>query len=166
MIDRHHLLECILWPNCDGTFRKIINRAERLKELGIYDDYKLTIQIDHSAHQTMHRDFEKGTEYEMVGENNPMYGKGYLIEGTKNSMYGRSGDKNPMYGRGYLRTSDKNPNWKGNKAGPSGMYKRAKKLYKSGKMTEEEFQPFRETLNEYKRERKRAQRLLNSLPID
>jgi DNA-directed RNA polymerase alpha subunit len=120
MIDRHHLLECILWPNGDGTFRKIINRAERLKELGIYDDYKLTIQIDHAAHSTMHREFEKGTKYERIVEN----------------------------------------------VGASGMYKRAKKLYKAGKMAEEEFQPFRSIWNEYKDKRRRNQRLLNSFPID
>lgn len=32
-IDRHHLLEIILWPNEDGTFTEIENSAARLKEL-------------------------------------------------------------------------------------------------------------------------------------
>ncbi len=53
-MDRHHLLEIILWPNGDGTFRKIINTAKRLSELGIYDDWKLTITIPASEHSRMH----------------------------------------------------------------------------------------------------------------
>ena len=38
---RHHLLEIILWPNGDDTFKTILNSRERLQQLGIYDDYKL-----------------------------------------------------------------------------------------------------------------------------
>lgn len=53
-MNRHHLLEIILWPNGDGTFRKIINTAERLRELGIYDDWKLTITIPVDEHIRMH----------------------------------------------------------------------------------------------------------------
>lgn len=126
MIERHHLLECILWPNGDGTFRKIINRAKRLQELGIYDDYKLTIPLDKSTHTTLHREFEKGTEYERAGENAP--------------GYGRTGDKHPMYGR----REDRCPAWKGDKVGTEGLYKRQLKRYKAGEITEEEFQPYRD----------------------
>lgn len=54
IIDRHHLLEIILWPNDDGTFTEIRNSAERLQELGIYDDYKLTIPLTHSEHTRLH----------------------------------------------------------------------------------------------------------------
>lgn len=151
MIDQHHLLECILWPNVDGTFRKIINRAKRLEDLGVYNDYKLTIPIDHSTHQKMHRAFEKGTEYERIGEKCGMYGKGYLIAGRKGPMYGRVGENHPMYGR----TREKHPTWKGDKAGQGGMYFRALKLYKSEQMTEEEFQPYRDAWAEYHREWKR-----------
>lgn len=32
-IVRHHLLEIILWPNEDGSFTKIINSRNRLKNL-------------------------------------------------------------------------------------------------------------------------------------
>lgn len=53
-MDRHHLLEIILWPNGDGTFRKILNSAKHLKELGIYDDYKLTITIPADEHSSLH----------------------------------------------------------------------------------------------------------------
>lgn len=53
-LDRHHLLEIILWPNYDGTFTKILNTATRLRELGVYDDFKLTIAISHSAHARLH----------------------------------------------------------------------------------------------------------------
>lgn len=51
---RHHLLEIILWPNEDGTFTEIRNSVQRLKELGIYDDWKMTITITNSEHWTLH----------------------------------------------------------------------------------------------------------------
>jgi hypothetical protein len=51
---RHHLLEIILWPNGDGTFRKIINSKKRLRELEIYDDWKLTITIPADEHSSLH----------------------------------------------------------------------------------------------------------------
>lgn len=53
-LDRHHLLEIILWPNPDGTFREIRNSKNRLKELGIYDDYKLCIEIPSDEHARLH----------------------------------------------------------------------------------------------------------------
>jgi len=53
-IIRHHLLEIILWPNGDGTFRKIVNTQARLRELGIYDDWKLTIKMTRSEHLRLH----------------------------------------------------------------------------------------------------------------
>ena len=122
---------------------------KRLDELGIYDDYKLTIPIEHSTHMTMHAEFKKGTEYELSGEKNGMYG----MTGDKNPMHGKghliAGEKNGMYGRDVSR--EKSPTWKGDKAGPSGIYMRALKLYKSGQITDEEFQPFRDIWNEYKR---------------
>ena len=162
MIDRHHLLECILWPNGDGTFRKIVNRAKRLKELGIYDDFKLTIPIEHRAHTTMHREFEKGTEYEMKGEKASGYGR----TGDKSPMYGRTGEKAPMYGKGYLLEGSKNPNWKGGLSSTHTKYLRAKEDFKNNLISEETFQIYREAWNALRRERKRAQRLLNSSPID
>ena len=51
---RHHLLEIILWPNSDGTFTEIRNTQKRLKDLGIYDDYKLTIIISRAEHAALH----------------------------------------------------------------------------------------------------------------
>lgn len=56
---RHHLLELILWPKEDGSFMEIKNSAKRLKELGIYDDFKLTIQMTAKEHNRLHR---KGQE--------------------------------------------------------------------------------------------------------
>lgn len=56
-IHRHHLLEIILWPNDDGTFTQIINDEQRLKDLGIYNDYKLTISIDSKTHNRLHSAF-------------------------------------------------------------------------------------------------------------
>jgi hypothetical protein len=137
MVDKHHLLECILWPNGDGTFRKIVNTQKRLKEIGAYDDHKMTIPIEHGAHTSMHHEFKKGTEYEMTGEKNP--------------MYGRTGEKHPMYGT----TGDKCPNWKGDDVWTGARYKRAKKLYKEGKISEEELQPYRDEWAEHQRARKK-----------
>ena len=57
-MDRHHLLEIILWPNEYGTFRTILNSRKRLKELGIYDDFKMTIKIPAEVHSRMHRKAE------------------------------------------------------------------------------------------------------------
>ena len=135
MIERHHLLECILWPNGDGTFRKIVNLPDRLQKLGIYYDYKLTIPIERGVHTSMHINFKKGTEYEISGENT--------------SCYGRTGDKHPLYGK----SGNLSATWKGDKASTKTKYKRAKKLYRSGQMTEEEFQSFRDAVNEYNKHR-------------
>lgn len=51
---RHHLLEIILWPNGDGTYRTIFNSRERLIELGIYYDYKLIIHLSAAEHRRLH----------------------------------------------------------------------------------------------------------------
>ena len=65
---RHHLLECILWPNGDGTFRTINNSMDRLIELGIYYDYKLCITITNSEHWSLHH--AAGTiDYNKVAKN-------------------------------------------------------------------------------------------------
>ena len=73
-IDRHHLLEIILWPNGDGTFRTILNSRDRLKELGIYDEFKLTIPLRHSEHTRLHN---KGNKH--------FYGK-HHSEDTRNKI--------------------------------------------------------------------------------
>lgn len=125
-IDRHHLLECILWPNGDGTFRKIINQYKRLEELGIYDDFKMTIPIEHRLHQVMHREFNKGTIYDQTGERGYMYG----------------------------RRDDKHPRWKGGVAHIQVLYKRALKRYKAGDISEEEMQTYRDALSEFRRNKK------------
>lgn len=53
---RHHLLEIILWPNKDGTFTEIRNSTERLKKLGIYNDFKMTIYVSPSEHSKLHNE--------------------------------------------------------------------------------------------------------------
>jgi len=139
MIDKHHLLECILWPNGDGTFRKIVNTQKRLQELGIYDDYKLTIPIEHGTHSSMHKEFKKGTEHEWNG-----------VIGDKNGMYGRTGKNSPMYGR----TGNKNPAWKGGVSKTKTDYDIALKMYREGKISEKELQPYRKAWSEYCREKR------------
>lgn len=48
-----------------------------------------------------------------------------------------------------------NGKWKGDNAGPATMYRRALKLYKSGQISEEEFQPFRDKWQDYLRLRRK-----------
>jgi hypothetical protein len=136
-IEEHHLLECIIWPNGDGTFRKIVNRAERLQKLGIYQD-KLTIPIECSVHQTMHWKFENGSTENMIRKERmsiaasrrtgilaAMYGRHHNKESNeKNSKahigkkhseeakrkmsISRSGENNPFYGN-HSMSGDKHP---------------------------------------------------------
>lgn len=89
---RHHLLEIILWPNGDGTFRKILNTKERLKELGIYYDWKLTITIPADEHARMHNhnrsdDTKAKMSAAKIGNTNGKGCKGKkLSEETKSKM--------------------------------------------------------------------------------
>jgi len=85
-------------------------------------------------------------------------------ENISNSLKGLlTGKKNPRYGKGYLFEGEKNSNWKGDDVGQGGAYRRAKELYKVGKITEEEFQPYRDQLQEFRRQRKIAKK--TSSPI-
>ena len=52
------------------------------------------------------------------------------------------------------RVGSNHPMWKGDDASPRAHYYRAKKLYKAGQMTEEEFQTYRDALQEYRRDKK------------
>lgn len=75
--------------------------------------------------------------------------------GEKSSMYGRKGEMHPMYGR----TGDKCSRWKGDDVGPSGAYKRAKKLYNAGNITEEEFKQFKDAKRKYHLQRRMARKV-------
>lgn len=91
IIDRHHLLEIILWPNGYGTFRTILNSRKQLKELGIYDDFKLTIPLTHSEHMSLHHK-----------DNKHFYRKHHSKDTRKkisDAMKYRTGNRNPMYGK-------------------------------------------------------------------
>lgn len=54
-IVNHHLLEIILWPNGDGTFKEIRNSASRLKELNCYEPNKMVIKLNISEHCKLHK---------------------------------------------------------------------------------------------------------------
>lgn len=92
---RHHLLEILLWPNNDGTFRIIHNSMNKLKELGIYDDYKLTIEITSSEHSKLHsnnRSDEWNERASISHKGKEPWNKGKKCEqlaGVNNSMYGK-----------------------------------------------------------------------------
>ena len=115
LIHRHHLLEIIIWPNGDGTFRTIFNSRDRLKELGIYDDFKMTIHLTKSEHTRLHNKTRTGNRnpmYGMTGNRNPMYGKTFSAESKRKlseaakrqwasyeARHKRTGNRNPMYGK-------------------------------------------------------------------
>lgn len=52
--DRHHLLEIISYYDDNGNEIVIYNTKQRLKELGIYNDYNLTIELSVSEHSKLH----------------------------------------------------------------------------------------------------------------
>ena len=52
---KHHLLELILWPNGDGTYRKINHTADELKAMGIYQPNIMTIELTRSEHCILHK---------------------------------------------------------------------------------------------------------------
>ena len=94
-IVQHHLLEIILWPNDDGTFTKIINSAQRLKELGIYDDKKMTIAITNSEHISLHNYNRSEETIKKLSEALKRY---KVKDSTKEKLSKAfSGNKNPMY---------------------------------------------------------------------
>lgn len=52
------------------------------------------------------------------------------------------------------RLGSNNPMWKGDNVGIPGAYHRARKLYRAGKLTEEEFQPYKKMIQMYIKEMK------------
>ena len=94
---RHHLLELILWPNKDGTFTKICNSADRLKELNVYDDYKMTIELTNSQHITLHNNFRTDAEKKQFA--NAFKGKHHKEETKEKLKEKFTGENNPMYGK-------------------------------------------------------------------
>lgn len=75
-----------------------------------------------------------------------------IMTHSDHSRWHHKWNGNPMYGM----TEELSPSWKGDKVGQKGLYIRARKLYNSGKMTEEEFQPFRDLQAEYQRSRRKG----------
>jgi len=99
---RHHLLEIILWPNGDGTFRTILNSASRLKELGIYDDYKMTIPLTAAEHFRLHNQGKTFTEEHKrkLAEAKKGRKRGPFSEETKRKMSeAKKGRISPMKGK-------------------------------------------------------------------
>lgn len=106
-MDRHHLLEIILWPNGDGTFREIRNSKSRLKELGVYNEWKMCIEIPHGEHTRLHK----------TGSRHHLFGKSTPPEVCK---------KLSMALRG-KRLGEENPAWKGDKVGKRALRLRKEK---------------------------------------
>ena len=125
----HHLNEL--------TFTK--NELKKMKMIYHRPASELVI-MTRSEHKTWHNKWNGHPMKGRTGDKAPMYGKGYLITGDKAPMYGRTGDKHVA--------------WKGDKACPITMYSRALKLYKSGQISEEELQQFRDKLQDYRRLRR------------
>lgn len=114
--DRHHLLEIVLWPNHDGTYTKIVNSAKRLQQLGIYDDYKMCIELEHGEHTALHNrnlNSERRDKIRMRAiSNNPtknkevankiskaLTGKARDADFRKKISNATKGNRNPMYNK-------------------------------------------------------------------
>ena len=106
-MDRHHLLEIILWPNEDGTFREIRNSVARLKELGIYNDWKLCIEIPHGEHTRLHK---TGSRHHLFGKSTPQE----VCKKLSMALRGK-------------RLGEENPAWKGDKVGKRALRLRKEK---------------------------------------
>lgn len=115
--DRHHLLEIILWPKADGTFRTILNTKERLKELGIYNDYKMTIPLTKSEHMKLHGENQSDEHKKENSEANK--GRKLSAESRKKMSEAKKGEKHPLYGKTHsaetkrkMSNSRKGKHWK------------------------------------------------------
>lgn len=129
MLVNHHLLEIILWPNDDGTFRTILNSRKRLKELGIYKKSVMTIKLTDIDHKVLHAN----NQLESARVLNSMKNKERVL-GDRNPMFGKTGSLNPFFGRHHtedlcrkwsedrvgLRLGEKNTQWK--PEGPTSKY--------------------------------------------
>lgn len=78
----------------------------------------------------------------------------WLRENDHNRLHAftRVGEKSNMFGI----TRDKHPAWKGDKVGPCGLYHRVLKLYRHGKISEDELQSSRDELQEYRRSHRKG----------
>lgn len=131
--------------------------SDELKRMNMYYHRPASelILLKASDHIRLHRRHDMPSA--LYGENNGMYGR----TGEKAPMYGRTGEKCPMHDRTgnknhmYGRTGEKCPNWKGDRVKPCTIYMRARKLYQSGQISEEEFQKFRDAKREYERQRRK-----------
>lgn len=95
---RHHLLEIILWPNNEGSFKTILNSASKLKDMGIYDAH-LTIEMTRSEHGKLHGQYLKG-------ENNPHYGKQHTDVAKRKIASSQQGENNSFYGKTYKHSDE------------------------------------------------------------
>lgn len=100
------------------------------------------VQIDHITHSP--------TEYEVNDVRNLRFCNQVENMNFDEAKSNRSGENHPLYGK----TGNMISWWKGDNVGPSGAYKRARKLYKVGEITEEEFQQYRDALKEFRRNKK------------
>lgn len=100
---RHHLFEIILWPNGDGTFKTILNSRERLQQLGIYDDYKLTMTLSVQEHRRLHNKYmsdetRRKLSKAMKGKTN-FIGKHHSDETKRKMSAAKKGENNHNYGK-------------------------------------------------------------------
>jgi hypothetical protein len=99
-------------------------------------------QIDHITH---HPD-----GYEVNDVRNLRWCNKYENDNFEEAKANKSGVNAPWYGK----TGENTAHWKGDNAGPSGLYHRALKLYRAGKLTEDEFQPYKKMISQYIKDKK------------
>lgn len=103
-IVRHHLLECILWPQENGKFKIINNSMQKLIDLGIYYDYKLCIEITNSEHWKLHHragsiDYNKVSKNTKEAMKKVSYEKLAYWKGKKNTPEQKQLKLQKMYNR-------------------------------------------------------------------
>lgn len=95
-IVRHHLLECMFYIYENGNKITINNSLSRLKELGIYDDYKMCIEITQSEHMRLHatnRSDETLAKISAAASNRSLETRAKLsaaISGENHHLYGKT----------------------------------------------------------------------------
>ncbi len=103
-----------LCPHCLQEVEKILNNGYIQKSCGCVRGKLTSKGLKGYKHTEETRQLMKENHADFSGENNPNYGNGDKVRGSKNPMYGKTGKNNPMYG--VHRFNKESPNWQGGKS--------------------------------------------------
>lgn len=156
--DLHHRKEVETLD--DGSV--VLRSMKELKELGLYfhRSAEELIFLKHTEHMSLHNKgkkrsaetrskISKGMKGKFIGDKSPLYGKKCSTETRAKMSEAHRGEK--CY------------KWKGDDVGIQGKYIRAKKLFKKGLISEEEFQTYRDRLSEYRRFSRKKKAMIKNI---